>query len=75
MAWVKKKAGPPADELADLNDLKDAQSGSEVFLVGYFAQFEVRHNLEKRAQYLEGPWSCLIWSHWNSDAHAAGPRV
>ena len=49
VAWVKKKVGPPAEELADLNDLKDAQSGSEVFLVGYFSQFEVRHNLKKQA--------------------------
>lgn len=38
--WVKKKSGPPAETIEDVDQLKALEKDNEVFVVGYFSAFE-----------------------------------
>lgn len=38
--WVKKKSGPPAETVNDIDHLKKLEKKNDVFVVGYFSAFE-----------------------------------
>jgi len=38
--WVKKKSGPPAETVDDVDKLKSLEKDNDVFVLGYFSAFE-----------------------------------
>ena len=41
MRWIAKKTGPAAQTITSEEELEEVKEGHEVFLLGYFDNFEV----------------------------------